>query len=53
MTILLTIFTLLISVAWMCVSIAILISVIQSIVFERKSEKREREYHEKLMKDFR
>lgn len=53
MTILVTIFTFLISIIWTCVSIAILISVIQSIVFERKSEKREREYHKKLMKDFR
>ena len=44
---------------WLCISVGFLVSVIQSAIYDRKREKREKaqaarnlEYHEKRMADF-
>lgn len=44
---------------WLCISVGFLVTVIQSSIYDRKREKRERvqaardlEYHEKRMSDF-
>jgi hypothetical protein len=44
---------------WLCISVGFLVSVIQSTIYDRKREKREKaqaardlEYHEKRMADF-
>lgn len=57
MTIIQTILLLALLVIWLCVSAVILISSIQSFIYDRKREKREREqatrdaeYHENRMK---
>jgi len=44
---------------WLCISVGFLVTVIQSAIYDRKREKREKaqgardlEYHEKRMSDF-
>ena len=57
MTMLQTVLTTALLVMWLCFSITILVSSIQSFIFDRRREKRERrreqrdmEYHKKQMK---
>ena len=59
MTTLQTVLTTALLVMWLCFSITFLVSAIQSFIFDRRREKREvekdkrdLEYHEKRMSDF-
>lgn len=52
MTIIQTVLITLILVIWLCISITILISIMQGIAFEKKREIREAEYHKKRIRDF-
>lgn len=45
-----TIIVIAILVFWACLSLSLLLGTIQSIVYEKKREKREQEYHAERMK---